>query len=239
MITNYYNHLPKNNKIKYYNPNECQLVPVHPCKILITGRSGNTNKKAGKTNLVLNIIDKCNNFDKYYLFCKMLGNDPLYDNLLIPKLEHLERKYNTSILVIKSNSLDDLPDVNSDMIDPTYQNLIIFDDMIDEDKKSLKKVEQYFIMMRKKNCSMIFITQNYFETPKTIRKNCDYFLFTSLSSGNELKEVYQDLAKNDDISKEQFVQMYNNAVTDGHLLIDKNASDIKYKFRKNFSILFS
>jgi hypothetical protein len=169
----------------------------------------------------------------------MLGNDPLYDNLLIPKLEHLERKFNTSILISKSNSLDDLPDVNSEDIDPNYQNLIIFDDMIDEDKKSLKKVEQYFIMMRKKNCSMIFITQNYFETPKTIRKNCDYFLFTSLSSGNELKEVYQDLAKNDDITKEQFVEMYNNAVTDGHLLIDKNATDVKYKFRKNFSILFS
>ena len=239
MITNYYNHLPKTNKVTYNNPNECQLVPLHPCKILITGRSGNTNKKAGKTNLVLNIIEKCNNFERFYLFCKMLGNDPLYDNLLIPKLQALERKYNTSILIIQSNSLDDLPDVNCDIIDPAYQNLIIFDDMIDEAKKSLKKVEQYFIMMRKKNCSMIFITQNYFETPKTIRKNCDYFFFTSLSSGNELSQIYQDLAKNDDISKEQFVQMYNNAVTDGHLLIDKNKSDIRYKFRKNFSILFS
>lgn len=238
MITNYYNHLPKTNKVTYHNPNECQLVPLHPCKILITGRSGNTNKKAGKTNLVLNIIDKCNNFERFYLFCKMLGNDPLYDNLLIPKLQALERKYKTTILIIQSNSLDDLPDVNADIIDPAYQNLIIFDDMIDEAKKSLKKVEQYFIMMRKKNCSMIFITQNYFETPKTIRKNCDYFLFTSLSSGNELSQIYQDLAKND-VSKERFIQMYENAVRDGHLLIDKNKSDIKYKFRKNFSVLFS
>ena len=166
MITNYYSCLPKTNKIKYYNPNECELVPVHPSKILITGRSGNTNKKPGKTNLVLNIIDKCNNFHKFYLFCKMIGNDPLYDNLLVPKLEHFEHKYNTPILVIKSNSLDDLSDVDSDIINPAYQNLIIFDDMIDEDKKSLKKVEQYFVMMRKKNCSMIFITQNYFEHVK-------------------------------------------------------------------------
>ena len=237
MITNFYNLLPKNNKVHYYNPNECKLVPVHPSKILITGRSGNTNKKAGKTNLVLNIIEKCNNFDRFYLFCKMLGNDPLYDNLLIPKLEHLERTHNTSILIMKSNSLDDLPDVNSEEIDPNYQNLIIFDDMIDEDKKSLKKVEQYFIMMRKKNCTMIFITQNYFETPKTIRKNCDYFIFTSLSSENELREIYQDLARND-ISKEQFIKMYKNAVQDGHLLIDKNMNDVKYKFRKNFSVLF-
>jgi hypothetical protein len=238
MITNYYNHLPKDNKIVYNNPNECHLVPVHPCKILITGRSGNTNKKAGKTNLVLNIIEKCNNFERYYLFCKMLGNDPLYDELLIPKLQQLEDKFNTSILIIKSNSLDDVPNVNSELIDPKYQNLIIFDDMIDEDKKSLRKVEQYFVMMRKKNCSMIFITQNYFETPKTIRKNCDYFLFTSLSGENDLSEIYQDQAKND-ITKEQFIQMYKNAVQDGHLMIDKNMSDVKLKFRKNFSILFS
>ena len=237
MITNYYNYLPKTNKIKYYNPNECDLVPIHPSKILITGRSGNTNKKPGKTNLVLNIIDKCNNFDRFYLFCKMMGNDPLYDNILISKLEHLERKYNTSILVIKTNSLDDLPDVYSDIIDSDYQNLIIFDDMIDEDKKSLKKVEQYFVMMRKKNCSMIFITQNYFETPKTIRKNCDYFFFTSLSSGNELSQIYQDLAKNE-ISKDEFIHMYQNAVKDGHFLIDKNMHNVWHKFRKNFSILF-
>ena len=167
----------------------------------------------------------------------MMGNDPLYDNILISKLEHLERKYNTSILVIKTNSLDDLPDVYSDIIDSDYQNLIIFDDMIDEDKKSLKKVEQYFVMMRKKNCSMIFITQNYFETPKTIRKNCDYFFFTSLSSGNELSQIYQDLAKNE-ISKDEFIHMYQYAVQDGHMLIDKNATDVKHKFRKNFSILF-
>jgi hypothetical protein len=238
MIKNFYNYLPKSNKIVYDNPNECDLVPIHPCKILITGRSGNTNKKAGKTNLVLNIIEKCNNFDRFYLFCKMLGNDPLYDTLLIPTLEKVQHKYNTSILVIKSNSLDDIPDVNSEIIDPKYQNLIIFDDMIDEDKKSLKKVEQYFVMMRKKNCSMIFITQNYFETPKTIRKNCDYFFFTSLSSENELSEIYQDLAKND-VTKDKFIQMYKNAVNEGYMLIDKNMSDIKLKFRKNFSILFS
>ena len=35
--------------------------------------------------------------------------------------------------------------------------------------------------------------------------------------------------------KDEFIQMYENAVQDGHLLIDKNKSDIRYKFRKNFS----
>ena len=84
---------------------------------------------------------------------------------------------------------------------------------------------------------MIFITQNYFETPKTIRKNCDYFFFTSLSSGNELNQIYQDLAKNE-ITKAEFIHMYQYAVQDGHMLIDKNMPDIRRKFRKNFSILF-
>ena len=168
----------------------------------------------------------------------MLRNDPLYDDILIPQLDLVGNKYGTPIVIIKSNSLDDLPDVNSDLIDPQYQNLIIVDDMIDEDKKTLMKVEQYFIMMRKKNCSMIFITQNYFETPKTIRKNCDYFFFTALSSENEITQIYLDLAKND-ISKDRFIAMYKNAIKDGHLLIDKNKYDVKYKFRKNISSLFS
>jgi hypothetical protein len=237
-IKNYYKYIPADKKIEYHNPNKCKLVPLHPASILITGRSGNSQGRTGKTNLVLNIISKCNNYDRYYIFCKMLGSDPLYDDYLIPRLEELEAKYQLNILIIKSNTLDDLPDVLSDDVDPEFQNLFIFDDMLDEDKSALKKVESYFTKMRKRNCSMIFVTQNYFETPKSIRKNCQYFIFTNLSSQNELNNIYDDLARND-ITKERFMDMFQTAVSDGGcFVIDLNQPDYKLKFRKNFSMVF-
>lgn len=236
-IINYYDYIPKDRAIKYNNPNSCKLVPIHPSSILITGRSGNKQNRAGKTNLVLNIINHCHNFERFYIFCKMLGNDKLYDDYLIPKLEHLEKEENVPVLIIKSNTLDDLPDINSDIIDPEYQNLFIFDDMIDENQASLKKVQAYFTKMRKKNCSLIFITQNYFDTPKSIRKNCQYFLFTNLSSQNELGHIYRDLARND-IQEGHFIDMFNKSVVDGFFTIDMNQTDPTLKFRKNFNFVY-
>src|SRR5438132_6704244 len=124
-LRNFYESIPKNKQRQYYNPNSCDLVPIHPARILITGTSGNYNNKTGKTNVVLNIIEKCNNFERFYLFVKLLGDDPLYDDLLIPKLREIERRCKIPILIIESNTLDDLPSISDkEMIDPSYQNLI-------------------------------------------------------------------------------------------------------------------
>src|SRR5271156_2341104 len=108
-LVNYYD-LVEDNIDPYYNPNSCLGMPLHPFKLMIVGTSGNNNKP-GKTNLLLNIIDKCNNFERFYIFAKMLNNDKLYDDVLIKKLKHAESKTKTNILTISSNSLDNLPEI--------------------------------------------------------------------------------------------------------------------------------
>ena len=53
------------------------------------------------------------------------------------------------------------------------QKDIIFDDFICE--KYQKPLIDYFIRGRHKNCSVIYLSQSFYETPKDIRLNCSHF----------------------------------------------------------------
>lgn len=181
-MINFYDLVPQENN--YFNRDNALIK--HPARILIVGTSG-----SGKTNFLLNLINHMNCFHKYYLFVKMQGNDPLYDSVLVPQLYNCETKNNFQVLMDYSNTLDDLPEIED--IDPNYQNLFVFDDMLDEHSKDLKKISAYFTKMRKKNCTLIFISQDYFKTPKIIRGNCDTIVITGITSKRDLQLIYQDI----------------------------------------------
>ena len=53
------------------------------------------------------------------------------------------------------------------------QKLIIFDDFLCE--KNQKPLVEYFIRGRHKNCSVIYLSQSYYLTPKDIRLSCSHF----------------------------------------------------------------
>ena len=61
-------------------------IPDHPYRILIIGGSG-----SGKTNALLNLINKQNDIDKIYLYAKDLS-EPKYE-FLIKKREKAAIKY--------------------------------------------------------------------------------------------------------------------------------------------------
>ena len=52
------------------------FIPDHPYRILIIGGSG-----SGKTNALLNLINKQNNIDKIYLYAKDVS-EPKYEILI-------------------------------------------------------------------------------------------------------------------------------------------------------------
>ena len=131
-----------------------------------------------------------------------------------------------------SCDLNDLPSIDGGEIDSEYQNLVVFDDMLDEDNKSLKKMSAYFTKMRKMNCSLVFIGQDYFQTPKTIRRNCNVFIFTMSHSEKDLQQIHQDLAKELDFAT--FKQMFREATADHSVLII-DPMHPKAKYRKNFT----
>ena len=228
-LTNFYKRI-QGTGVSYNNPNSDKYLITHTFRCLISGASG-----GGKTNALLNLIDKLNCFERFYLFVKLMGNDPLYDEVLVPRLQIVEEKYNTPVLLEYSCDLDDLPDVSDNPeeggIDSNYQNLVVFDDMLDESNKTLKKISAYFTKMRKKNCSLIFIGQDYFQTPKAIRRNCNIFIFTGITSEKDLRQIHQDLAR--ELDFEEFRKMFREATTNHSILII-DPSESKAKYRKNF-----
>ena len=203
MIDFYKNLKPEHEK--YINPHGKKYNIFHPCRILIVGSSG-----SGKTNLLLNLINNLNCFEKYYLFVKLAGDDPLYEEVLVPKLQEAGAGLQYTILEKYTDDISELPDIRSDEINSDCQNLFVFDDMIDEEKRDLSRIESYFTKARKRNCSLIFISQDYYSTPIKIRRNCTHIIFTKINSDIDLQNIYRDLTKQVFRTFDEFKQATNH-----------------------------
>jgi hypothetical protein len=134
-------------------------------------------------------------------------------------------------VAIFSSSKDDI--VNVDELDKEYQNLIIFDDFAAEADQHL--IIDFFIRGRKKNCSLIYLTQSYFSTPKDIRLQCNYFVFYNISNERESSEIQSDHCL--DIDKETFKEYFTEATSEPYnfFLIDKKSRELRY--RKNLDTI--
>ena len=134
-------------------------IPDHPYRILIIGGSG-----SGKTNVLLNLIEKQPDIDKIYLY----END-LYEakyQYLINKREGVGINHfnDPKAFIEYSNDMHDVYK-NRDDYNPDKENniLIVFDNMIVDmvhNKKLNSVVTELFIRGRKLNISRVFITHH-------------------------------------------------------------------------------
>jgi hypothetical protein len=136
-------------------------------------------------------------------------------------------------VAIFSSSKDEI--VNVDDLDKKYQNIIIFDDFVTESDQHL--IIDLFIRSRKKSCSLIYLTQSYFSTPKGIRLQCNYFIFYNSSNERELSEIQRDHCL--DVDKEPFKKYFNKATSEPYsfFLSDKKSKELR--FRKNFDYIIN
>src|SRR5688572_12993862 len=135
--------------------NKYQLVPKWPFRLLVCGNSG-----SGKTNLLLNLVLQYLSFDRLIVFAKDLSE---------PKYEFLQKLLEDEPAAEFSS---DDQFITVDDLDPNQQNLIVFDDYVTT--KNQKAIEDLFIRGRKKNASIVYLTQSYYKTPKNIRLQCNY-----------------------------------------------------------------
>ena len=136
-------------------------IPDHPYRIIRIAGSG-----SGKTNALINLINKQSDIDKIFLYARDLS-EPKYE-YLIKKHEDAGIKHlnNPNAFIECSNTMDDvyenIHDYNSSR---KRKILIVFDDMIADimtNKKFQAIIKELFIRCRKLNISLVFITVLFF-----------------------------------------------------------------------------
>jgi hypothetical protein len=155
---------------------------------------------SGKSNFLTNLIT---------LFCK--GNEWFFYNIYIfwksrdePLYQYLSDESNGLIDVYEN--LDKLPPINE--LNTCKQTLIIFDDFISDLIKH-PIISEYFIRGRKKSASMMFLSQSYYNTPKIIRQNINYYVILKLGETRDINSILRECSIG--ISKEQLFFMYDEA----------------------------
>ena len=106
-------------------------------------------------------------------------------------------------------------------MDDVYQNiddcnpsrkrkiLIVFDSMIAvilSRKKFQSIIKELFIIFRKLNISLVFITQSCFSLPKDVRLNSTHYLIMKIDSRKELQN--SAINQSTDIDYNNFVRIY-------------------------------
>jgi len=189
-----------------------------PFRAVVVAPSG-----SGKTNFVVNLI---------HLFSE--GEGTFNDITIITKdaSEPLYRYIASLSPSIKvKEGLEFLPPLSK--FDKNVNHLVVIDDMqLEKDQKS---IEEYYIRCRKKNVSILYLAQNYYQIPIVVRNNCNYLIMLKIGSQRELNAILKEQGLG--ISKEQMLKMYNYATNKkfSPFIVDVEATDNTQKYRKGFS----
>lgn len=220
-LIDWYKKMPKRYLLKTHNPHYDRHHIKIPLRLIIAGNSG-----SGKTQTLLNLIyNMPNTWERIFIVTKC-KDEPLYN--------YLEDQLKDQGLSIKEG-IHELPDLDS--LDKTQNNLVILDDLVNESAKLQKPICDFAIRCRKKNCSLIYISQSYYAVPKLIRDNINYLIIKQVSSMKNLTMICRECSLG--IDKKQLKKIYDDATrskTD-FLLIDLE-SDKDNRFRKNFQEVY-
>ena len=177
-------------------------IPDHPYRILIIGGYGSR-----KTDTLVNLINEQRDI---YLYAKDLGE--LKYKHLIKNRENAEIKHlnNTKAFIDYSNTMNDVYE-NTDLYNPNRNRkvLIVFDDMIADimaNKNFQSIIKELFIKCRKKNISLVFITQPYFSVPKDVRLDSTHYFVMKINNKRELQNIA--INHSADIDYKDFVKIY-------------------------------
>ena len=176
-IPNYDSQNSRNENFKQTYP----YMPKNTFRMLLCGNSG-----SGKTNLLCHILmSPLIYFDQLHLYAKNLEQDK-YKNM-IEKMNEISQQVGYDVLVCNNDDIKPVSNIqNTDL-----QRVIIFDDFVCE--KNQKPLIDYFIQGRHKNCSVIYLSQSFYKTPKDIRLNCSNFAIYDFPSSRERNLISQEL----------------------------------------------
>ena len=191
------------------------FMPNDTFRMLICGNSG-----SGKTNLLFHMLIKpllyCN---KIYLYAKNLEQEK-YQNLM-KEMNEASEEVGYNLMEVSNAAIipiTHLPYENN-------QKIIIFDDYVCE--KNQREIVDYFIQGRHKNCSVIYLSQSFYKTPRDIRLNCSHYCIYEFPSSRERNMISSELG----VDKEQFKKATKKPYS--FLYVDKPKKKVKKNFYGN------
>jgi hypothetical protein len=178
----------------------------------------------GKTNFLLNLLKVFSQGKGTFADISIITrnkDEPLY-NFLEGEFDQIQIKegmHNTP-------KLDDM--------DKKENHLVVWDDLVLS--KNLNNVEEYYMRARKKNCSVIFLSQSYYDIPKFIRKNSNYLVLLDLGgSKREQTAIMNEWSS--DLDRDELKAIYDDAVSVPlrPLIITGGKTDKNKKYRKGWN----
>jgi len=229
-LINAYEHLPQEYLKKPQTYDSYDEIKVDlPFRGMVVGASG-----SGKTQTAMNIVLGMNAFTHLYLYVKD-PEESIY-KYLIDTFTKVGSKLKKNCITF-SNSLADCPSIEE--FDANETNLVIFDDMMLENKKDLKKAEEIYVRGRRQNVSALWITQSYYETPKIIRQNVNYVWVIKIQSVADLNRMCREYQL--DKTPQQLLALYQvtRSTKNSFLLIDLQTNDESLKYRNGWEPLIA
>jgi hypothetical protein len=188
-ITNWYEKLPKSFQHKTKDPTFSKHLIKPNSMILSIGPTG-----CGKTNgCVIEFLSRKNNrFYDIIIFTGSSKDEPLY-NFLSSRVEGIK-------LIDNPDNLPRVEDYREDE-DKTQEKLIVFDDSVMEDSKTLKQISKWFMCARKLGFTCLLLAQNYHSIPQFIRRNAHYLQLFKLTDCRDIRNILSHHTLDIDLDK--------------------------------------
>ena len=198
----------KNKKFKQ----RYSFMPYDTFHMLICGNSG-----SGKTNLLYHmLIAPLLYYDEIHLYAKNLEQEK-YQNLM-NKMNEISRETGYDIMTISNDKIIPINDLDYE----GNQKLIIFDDYVCE--KNQRQIVDYFIQGWHKNCSVIYLSQSFYKTPRDIRLTCSHYCIYDFPSSRERNIISSELGVDKEKYKKATREQYD------FLYVDKPRKKLKRNF---------
>ena len=131
-------------------------MPADTFRMLICGNSG-----SGKTNLLYHMLIKpLLYYDEIYLYARNLELDKYQK--LIQKMRQISMDAGYEVLHVSNDEITPVTEMEYE----DNQKVVVFDDYVCD--KNQRQLIDYFIQGRHKICSVIYLSQSFYKTPKDI-----------------------------------------------------------------------